>query len=88
MLLFQDQIEEHSQLANHYRELAAKRESLARSFLEIQSQAPGDLNLLKVLLEKCFSECGDEAIASLKDAVFALFSNEGGDGGNCFRLML
>jgi hypothetical protein len=43
--------------------------------------------LLKVLLEKCFSFGGDEAIASLKDVVFALFSSGGGDGGNGFRLM-
>jgi hypothetical protein len=38
MLLFQDQFEEHSQLALHYRELAVKRESLARSFAKIQSK--------------------------------------------------
>jgi hypothetical protein len=84
MILFQSQIAEHQQLAEHYRELAAKREALAQSFIEVQSQAQTDLGSLKALVEKCSSLGGNDAIASLKNAVIALFGSDddGNDGGN------
>ncbi|HEY9601811.1 MAG TPA: hypothetical protein V6C85_09390 [Allocoleopsis sp.] len=62
MILFQSEIAEHQQLAEHYRELAAKREAFAQSFIEVQSQAQADLGSLKALVEKCSSLGGNEAI--------------------------
>lgn len=83
MILFQSKIAEHQQLAEHYRELAAKREALAQSFIEVQSQAQTDLGSLKALLEKCSSLGVSDAIASLKNAVLSLFgTDDGNDGGN------
>jgi hypothetical protein len=83
MILFQSQIAEHQQLAEHYRELAAKREALAQSFIEVQSQAQTDLGSLKSLVEKCLTLGGGNAIASLKTAVLELFgTDDGNDGGN------
>src|SRR3569833_648487 len=92
MILFQSEIAEHQQLAEHYRELAAKREALAQSFIEVQTQAQTDLGSLKALLEKCSSLGGNDAIgsagalraiASLKFAVLELFgTDDGNDGGN------
>jgi hypothetical protein len=83
MILFQSQIAEHQQLAEHYRELAAKREALAQSFIEVESQAQTDLGSLKALVEKCSSLGGNNAIASLKTAVLELFgTDDGNEGGN------
>jgi hypothetical protein len=79
MILFQSQIEEHQQLAEHYRELAAKREALAAGLLTVQQQADSDLSSLKQLVGKC-KEVAPSAIATLKTAVLNLFSD--GDGGN------
>jgi hypothetical protein len=82
MILFQSEIAEHQQLAEHYRELAAKREALAQSFIEVQSQAQTDLGSLKTLVEKCSGLGGNNAIASLKSAVLELFgTDDGNDGG-------
>ncbi|MBD0363211.1 MAG: hypothetical protein ICV55_10640, partial [Coleofasciculus sp. C3-bin4] len=75
MILFEAQIQEHQQLAEHYRELAAKREALAQSFTEVSSQAQTDLGSLKALVEKCSLLGGNGAIASLKSAVLNLFSD-------------
>jgi hypothetical protein len=82
MILFQSEIAEHQQLAEHYRELAAKREALAQSFIEVQSQAQTDLGSLKSLVEKCLTLGGGNAIASLKTAVLELFGTDDGNGGN------
>src|SRR5919202_599931 len=79
MILFQAQIEEHQRLADHYRELAAKREAFAAGLLAVQEQADSDLSSLKLLLSKC-KEVAPGAIASLKTAVLGLFDS--GDGGN------
>lgn len=79
MILFQAQIEEHQRLADHYRELAAKREAFAAGLLAIQQQADSDLSSLKLLLSKC-KEVAPNAITSLKTAVLGLFAD--GDGGN------
>jgi hypothetical protein len=83
MILFQTEIEEHRKLADHYRELAAKREALAAGLLAVQQQADSDLSSLKLLLSKC-KEVAPSAIASLKSAVLTLFAdgNDGSDGGN------
>jgi hypothetical protein len=80
MILFQAQIEEHQQLAEHYRELAAKREALAAGLVVVQQQADSDLSSLKLLVDKC-KEVAPSAIASLKTAVLTLFA-DGDDGGN------
>ena len=79
MILFQTQIEEHRKLADHYRELAAKREALAAGLLAVQQQADSDLSSLKLLLSKC-KEVAPSAMASLKTAVLGLFTDD--DGGN------
>jgi len=68
MILFQTEIEEHRKLADHYRELAAKREALAAGLLTVQQQADSDLSSLKLLLSKC-KEVAPSAIASLKSAL-------------------
>jgi hypothetical protein len=83
MILFQAQIEEHQKLAEHYRELAAKREALAAGLLAFQQQADSDLSSLRLLVDKC-KEVAPNAIASLKSAVLTLFDNgdDGNDGGN------
>jgi hypothetical protein len=83
MILFQTEIEEHRKLADHYQELAAKREALAAGLLTVQQQADSDLSSLKLLLSKC-KEVAPSAIASLKSAVLSLFSDDddGNDGGN------
>ncbi|MCA1991533.1 MAG: hypothetical protein LDL41_05730, partial [Coleofasciculus sp. S288] len=80
MILFQAQIEEHQSLAQHYRELAAKREALAAELLAVQEQADASLTALKSLLEKC-RDASPNAIASLKSAVVGLFSDDGNDSG-------
>lgn len=82
MILFQEQIEEHQKLAEHYRELAAQREALAAGLVTVQQQADTDLSSLKLLVDKC-KEVSPNAIASLKSAVLNLFSDgdNGGDGG-------
>jgi hypothetical protein len=74
MILFQVQIEEHQKLAEHYRELAAKREALAAGLLTVQQQADSDLSSLKQLVDKC-KEVAPSAIATLKTAVLSLFSD-------------
>jgi len=79
MILFQAQIEEHQKLAEHYRELAAKREALAESLLAFQQQADSDLSSLRLLVDKC-KEVAPNAIASLKSAVLTLFDENGDDG--------
>jgi hypothetical protein len=85
MILFQAQIEEHQKLAEHYRELAAKREVLAAGLLVVQQQADNDLSSLKDLVGKC-KEIAPQAIASLKSAVLSLFADEGkNDGGDLPR---
>jgi hypothetical protein len=83
MILFQAQIEEHQKLAEHYRELAAKREALVESLLVFQDQADSDLSSLRLLVDKC-KEVAPGAIASLKSAVLNLFDggDDGNDGGN------
>jgi len=83
MILFQTQIEEHRKLADHYRELAAKREALVAGLLSIQQQADTNLSSLKDLVDKC-KEASPIAIASLKSAVLTLFDDgdDGSDGGN------
>ncbi|MBD2033919.1 hypothetical protein H6F76_02475 [Leptolyngbya sp. FACHB-321] len=81
MILFQHQIEEHQKLAEHYRDLAAKREALAAGLLTIQQQADNDLSSLKGLVDKC-TEVSPDAIASLKSAVLNLFSGGDDDDGN------
>ncbi len=83
MILFQAQIQEHQDLAQHYRELAANREALAAGLLAVQQQADSDLSSLKLLVDKC-KEVAPGAIASLKTAVLNLFSegDGGDDGGN------
>ena len=83
MILFQAQIEEHQKLAEHYRDLAAKREALAAGLLAFQQQADSDLSSLRLLVDKC-KEVAPNAIASLKSAVLTLFDNgdDGNDGGN------
>lgn len=79
MILFQSQIEEHQKLAEHYRELAAKREALAAELTSFQQQAGSDLSSLKLLVDKC-KEVAPGAISSLKSAVLGLFDS--GDGGS------
>jgi hypothetical protein len=81
ILFFQEQIAEHQQLAEHYRELAAKREALAVGLLTVQQQADSDLSSLKQLVDKC-KEVAPSAIASLKSAVLNLFSDGGNNDGN------
>jgi hypothetical protein len=83
MILFQAQIAEHQQLAEHYRELAAKREALVAGLTAVQQQADSDLTSLKQLVDKC-KELAPSTIASLKNAVLTLFdsSDDGNDGGN------
>ncbi len=84
MILFQAQIEEHQTLAEHYRELAAKREALAAGLLAVQQQADSDLWSLRQLVDKC-SLVAPGAIAQLKSAVLELFigeDNNGSEGGN------
>jgi hypothetical protein len=83
MILFQAQIEEHQKLAEHYRELAAKREALAAGLLAFQQQADSDLSSLRLLVDKC-KEVAPNAIASLKSAVLTLFdsNDDGNDSGN------
>jgi hypothetical protein len=81
MILFQAQIEEHQKLADHYRELASQRETLAAGLLAIQEQADSDLSSLKLLLSKC-KEVAPNAITSLKTAVLGLFDSGNDDGGN------
>jgi hypothetical protein len=78
MILFQVQIEEHQKLAEHYRELAAKREALAAGLLTVQQQADSDLSSLKQLVDKC-KEVAPSAIATLKTAVLNLFSSDYGN---------
>jgi hypothetical protein len=75
-LLFQNQIEEHQQLAEHYRELATKREASAAALIAAQEQANSNLMSLKSLVEKC-KEVAPGAIASLRTAVLSLFDSEG-----------
>jgi hypothetical protein len=79
MILFQSQIAEHQQLAEHYRELAAKREALVAGLTAVQQQADSDLTSLKLLVDKC-KELAPSTIASLKNAVLNLFDS--GDDGN------
>jgi hypothetical protein len=82
MILFQTQIQEHQELAQHYRKLAAQREALAAGLLTVQQQADNDLSSLKDLVDKC-KEVAPSAIASLKSAILNLFSDGGNDdGGN------
>jgi hypothetical protein len=82
MILFEAQIAEHQQLAEHYRELAAKREALAHTLLVVQQQVDSDLSSLKLLVDKC-KEVAPGAIASLKSAILELFgTDDGNDGGN------
>ncbi len=63
MILFQNQIEEHQKLAEHYRELAAQREALAAELVSFQQQAGSDLSSLRLLVDKC-KEVAPGAIAS------------------------
>lgn len=81
MILFQAQIQEHQELASHYRELASQREALAAGLLAIQQQADSDLSSLKVLLSKC-KEVAPSAIASLKSAVLTLFTDDDNGTGD------
>jgi hypothetical protein len=83
MILFQAQIEEHQKLAEHYRDLAAKREALAAGLLAFQQQADSDLSSLRLLVDKC-KEVAPNAIAFLKSAVLTLFdsNDDGNDSGN------
>jgi hypothetical protein len=81
MILFQEQIQEHQELASHYRELASQREALAAGLLAVQRQADSDLSSLKLLVDKC-KEVAPSAITSLKTAVLTLFSDDDGTGDN------
>lgn len=94
MILFQSQVEEHQRLAEHYRELAAQRETLAAELLAVQQQAHINLSSLKDLVSKC-KEASPIVIASLKAAVLTLFDNgddgfndgdDGSNGGNQLHL--
>jgi hypothetical protein len=81
MILFQAQIQEHQDLAQHYRDLAANREALAAGLLAVQQQADSDLSSLRMLVDKC-KEVAPSAITSLKTAVLGLFDSGNNDGGN------
>jgi hypothetical protein len=81
MILFQAQIQEHQKLADHYRELAAKREALVAGLLTVQQQADSDLTSLKMLVDKC-KQVSPSAIVSLKSAILQLFPSDGDDGND------
>lgn len=78
--LFQAQIQEHQRLAEHYRELAAKREALVAALIAIQEQTDSELMALKSLVDKC-KAVAPSTLASLKSAVLDLF-DPGNHGGN------
>jgi hypothetical protein len=78
MLLFQSQIEEHQKLAEHYRELAAKREAKAAELIAIEQQVMGAIQTLNEIKQNLDAD----AIATLQSAVMGLFGTAGNDGGN------
>jgi hypothetical protein len=78
MLLFQTQIEEHQKLAEHYRELAAKREAKAAELVAIERQVMGAIQTLNEIKQNLDAD----AIATLQSAVMGLFATAGNDGGN------
>jgi hypothetical protein len=74
MILFQAQIEEHRKLAEHYRELAAKREAKAAELAAIEQQVMGAVQTLLDIKQNLDAD----AAAALQSAVMGLLS----DGGN------
>ena len=79
MILFQAQIEEHQKLAEHYRDLAAKREALAAGLLAFQQQADSDLSSLRLLVDKC-KEVAPNAIALSRPGRCARITSVGHPG--------
>jgi hypothetical protein len=79
MILFQAQIEEHQRLAEHYRELAAKREAQAAGLLATEKQVSAAVQTLLDIKEKLDAD----AAATLQSAILGLFNDgSGDDGGN------
>jgi len=75
-MLFQSQIEEHQQLAEHYRNLAAQREAKAAELITWEREVMGAIETIKDIQEKL----DPGAAATLQSQILNLLGG-GGDGG-------
>jgi hypothetical protein len=76
-MLFQSQIEEHQQLAEHYRNLAAQREAKAAELITWEREVMGAIETIKDIQEKL----DPGAAATLQSQILNLLGGGDGDGG-------
>lgn len=76
-MLFQAQIQEHQQLAEHYRNLAAQREAKAAELVAIEQEVMGAVQTIKGIQEKL----DPGAAATLQSQILNLLGGGGDDGG-------
>jgi len=76
-MLFQAQIQEHQQLAEHYRNLAAQREAKAAELVAIEQEVMGAVQTIKDIQ----TQLDPGAAATLQSQILNLLGGGGDDGG-------